>query len=174
MCGNLCNNNDKYQIPTISSAILSPFVSCGEKITDVRNGKSETKHFVLHKICGCIYPYQMTLLLGPPGCGRSLLMKIASGRISNEVACPQGVSVESDIRLNGVDIKSLRFPLGRIVDFVDQTDTCHAALLTVEETLRYAWQCTHNTIDYCPTESEKECGDAEVAHMLSILGLESC
>ena len=173
--GNSCNNNDndEYKISTISSAILSPFISCGENITDVGNGKSEIKHFVLHKICGYMYPHQMTLLLGPPGCGRSLLMKIASGRISNEVACPPGVCVESDIRLNGNDIKSALFPLGGIVDFVDQTDTGHATLLTVEETLRYAWQCTDNTASYCSTEIDKECGD-EVARMLSILGLDNC
>jgi ABC-type multidrug transport system ATPase subunit len=109
----------------------------------------------------------MTLLLGPPSSGRSLLMKLLSHRLTPSSTAS---SVEGQIVFNGDSIYGGRFFPGKVVDYVDQKEN-HAALLTVEETLRYAYKCT---TEYGNDGVDKEEVEVAVHNMLTILGLQNC
>ncbi len=97
-------------------------------------------------------------------------MKTLSGRISHQVACPPNVTIEGEIFLNNHNIHTLLDHVGCFVDYVDQTDSEHAPLLTEKETLCYAWQCTRST----GHPDDKDKCEADVAAMLAALGLQGC
>lgn len=60
-------------------------------------------------------------------------MKTLSGRLKSH-----NIHVEGDIAFNGDNINSKKFLVRKLVDYIEENDT-HAATLTVEETLKYAW-----------------------------------
>ncbi len=77
---------------------------------------------------------RMTLLLGPPGSGKSAFLQVLAGRMR-----PSGfLRVQGDLRYNGVSPKE--FNLARTAAYVHQFDA-HIAGLTVKETLTFARSC---------------------------------
>lgn len=77
-------------------------------------------------ITGRILPGKMTLLLGPPGSGKSLLLKALSGRL-RENSTTKAVGT---ILYNGCPKEDSRFLLQKLCDYIEQDDR-HAATLTV-------------------------------------------
>lgn len=61
-------------------------------------------------------------------------MKAISGRLR-----PREAKLEGDIYFNDDHVKSGKFIVAKVADYIEQSDT-HAPTLTVEETLKYAWQ----------------------------------
>ncbi len=154
------------RIATIGSELQS-LLLCGAMSTDVK-----TRLDALHCISGQLKPHRMTLLMGPPGCGRSLLMKLLSHRLTPNATAS---TVEGDIYYNGDNLYSGQFIPGKVVDYVDQKEN-HASLLTIEETLRYAWMCTtqHSVSSIGSIQVNNEEAEIAVQNMLTILGLHSC
>eukprot|EP01038_Epipyxis_sp_PR26KG_P010860 gene10860-14577_t len=116
----------KQVIPTVGSE-LQTFV-CG----------AGPKHRVdiLKGITGQIQPKRLTLLLGPPGSGKSSFLKALCGRLrkGNEI-------VDGEITYNNTKFEDGKFLIPKVADYCEQGDT-HDATLTVEETLEYAWRST--------------------------------
>jgi ABC-type multidrug transport system ATPase subunit len=79
----------------------------------------------------------MTLVLGPPGSGKSLFLKSLSGRVRSSNSC----TLEGEVTYNGETEKNGEFLLPKFVDYIEQKDS-HAATLTVAETMEFAWKCT--------------------------------
>ena len=167
-------------IPTVGSAVLSllesPFKLATKLVHDSSNDANDSspsasnRFDVLKDISGILKPKTMTLLLGPPGCGRSLLMKLLSHRVR---ATTTASHVEGDIRFHSDSLTAHQLSHidpGKIVDYVEQIEN-HAALLTVEETLRYSYMCS--TVDD-PTCHDPLKVDRAVDHILDALGLRSC
>lgn len=75
-----------------------------------------------------------TLLLGPPGAGKSVLLQLLAGHFKNTAFC----HITGDVKYNGKD-KS-EFVIQRTAGLVDQYDE-HIANLTVHETLDFATAC---------------------------------
>lgn len=75
-----------------------------------------------------------TLLVGPPGAGKSVLLQLLAGQFKNTAFC----HITGDVRYNGKD-KS-EFVIQRTAGLVDQYDE-HIANLTVHETLDFATAC---------------------------------
>ena len=75
-----------------------------------------------------------TLLLGPPGAGKSVLLQLLAGQFKNTAFC----HITGDVKYNGKD-KS-EFVIQRTAGLVDQYDE-HIANLTVHETLDFATAC---------------------------------
>ncbi len=49
--------------------------------------------------------------------------------------------MEGEVYYDGDNIKSEKFLVGKVADYVEQGDT-HEAVLTVAETILFAWKCT--------------------------------
>lgn len=75
-----------------------------------------------------------TLLVGPPGAGKSVLLQLLAGHFKNTAFC----HITGDVKYNGKD-KS-EFVIQRTAGLVDQYDE-HIANLTVHETLDFATAC---------------------------------
>ena len=77
---------------------------------------------------------RITLLLGPPGSGKSAFMQVLAGRMK----ASGFLRVSGDLRYNGVSPKD--FNIARTAAYVHQFDS-HIAGLTVHETLTFARAC---------------------------------
>ena len=75
-----------------------------------------------------------TLLVGPPGAGKSVFLQLLAGHFKNTAFC----RVTGDVKYNGKDKKD--FVIQRTAGLVDQYDE-HIANLTVHETLDFATAC---------------------------------
>lgn len=107
---------------------------------------------ILKNLTGRIATRKMTLLMGPPGCGKSSLLKALAGQL--HIGCNK---FEGALTYNGDSPDSGRFKLPKIVDYIDEKDQ-HAPTLyvipllssyqvsfrTVWETLEFAWLVSSN------------------------------
>lgn len=118
------------QISSVSSALRS-LLSC----FFCQTGSKEEVDILSH-LTGRIAPRKLTLLIGPPQSGKSVLLKALAGRLRPL----GGATLAGEVYYEGDNIKSGRFLPEKISDYVEQDDR-HEAVLTVEETLKFSWQC---------------------------------
>jgi energy-coupling factor transporter ATP-binding protein EcfA2 len=90
---------------------------------------------VLDNATGVLEPGRLTLLLGPPGSGKSLLQSALAGRLKPQKG---SLKVQGAVTYNGIDINTLES--GRIVGWVRQRDV-HLPKLSVLETTTFAMEC---------------------------------
>ncbi|KMZ69734.1 Pleiotropic drug resistance protein 6 [Zostera marina] len=94
---------------------------------------SERKRLsILNDISGIIRPSRMTLLLGPPSSGKTTLLMALAGRLEG------GLQTSGSVIYNGHKLSE--FVPQRTSFYVSQQD-CHAAEITVRETLEFSGQC---------------------------------
>lgn len=79
---------------------------------------------MLQGLTGALKPGRLTLLLGPPGSGKSLLLRALSGRLQGV----KDVHCQGSVRYNGHDALDLN--IQRTASYVEQNDL-HLPLLTV-------------------------------------------
>ncbi|GLC39280.1 hypothetical protein PLESTM_000878400, partial [Pleodorina starrii] len=115
---------------------------------------------------GCLPPGRMCLLLGPPGAGRSTLLKALAGQLvppahrrsatpSAAASCMAGggaaagdskplragrLLVHGSVSYNGLPADGSAFEVSRAASYVAQTEV-HLPELTVAETLTFAAEC---------------------------------
>lgn len=137
---------------------------------------SQKRYDILKDLNGRVAPFKMTLLLGPPGSGRSVFMKALSNRLTTSA------TLEGEVLFNGVHEKEGKFLVPKLVDYIEQGDY-HAATLSVEETLKYAWMCTtggHHSYAQAKDQDTKEILDrqdselAKIQNVMTLLGLRGC
>ena len=91
---------------------------------------------VLRGITGVIKPGRLTLVLGPPGSGKSSFLKCMAGKLYN---APGAATLTGQLMYNGREVKNLK-NLAAWVSYVRQTDE-HQSILTTRETLEFAFRC---------------------------------
>ncbi|XP_009765624.1 pleiotropic drug resistance protein 3 [Nicotiana sylvestris] len=84
---------------------------------------------ILNDVSGVIKPGRMTLLLGPPGCGKTSLLKALSGNLD------KSLKVSGEISYNGYKLEE--FVPQKTSAYVSQNDL-HIPEMTVRETLDYS------------------------------------
>ncbi|XP_038716809.1 LOW QUALITY PROTEIN: ABC transporter G family member 31-like [Tripterygium wilfordii] len=87
---------------------------------------------ILNNVNGVVKPGRMTLLLGPPGSGKSSLLLALAGKLD------KNLKKSRDITYNGHNLNE--FCVQRTSAYISQTDN-HIAELTVRETLDFAARC---------------------------------
>lgn len=66
-----------------------------------------------------------------------VLLKALCGRLRDS----GGAKLSGDVYYNGDNIKSDKFMVNKVADYIEQADM-HEPTLTVEETLQFAWLCS--------------------------------
>ncbi|KAM3377924.1 hypothetical protein P3S68_010337 [Capsicum galapagoense] len=84
---------------------------------------------IINDVSGVIKPGRMTLLLGPPGCGKTTLLKALSGNLD------KSLKVSGEISYNGY--KLAEFVPQKTSAYISQNDL-HFPEMTVRETLEYS------------------------------------
>ncbi|PRW60703.1 Pleiotropic drug resistance 1 [Chlorella sorokiniana] len=92
------------------------------------------KHTIIDNVNGILKPGRITLLLGTPGSGRSVLMKALSGRLRNEKALKV---TYDELSYNGLCIDSGDFVPERSAAYIEQLDE-HYGEMTVRETFQFS------------------------------------
>ncbi|KAI4306609.1 hypothetical protein L6164_029870 [Bauhinia variegata] len=87
---------------------------------------------ILNNISGVIKPGRMTLLLGPPGAGKTSLLLALAGKLDSNL------KKSGTITYNGHNLNE--FCVQRTAAYISQTDN-HTAEMTVRETLDFAARC---------------------------------
>ncbi|KAF0697660.1 Aste57867_11680 [Aphanomyces stellatus] len=132
-------------------------------ITSSRS-KAETK-FILKNINAIFKPGTMTLVLGPPGCGKTTLLKHLAGIL--------GVKGKEEllgsVTYNGC--KANQVDLSTLAAYVEQSDN-HFPTLTVKETFEFAHKCLVGKVDPADPLANNEQHMVDI--LISVLGLTEC
>ncbi|KAG2425086.1 hypothetical protein HXX76_013995 [Chlamydomonas incerta] len=116
-------------IPTVANVPLT-FM---RKLFGVHNEREAKPLTILNDLQGRLVPGRLTLLLGPPSCGKSSFMRALTGRLM-----PAQGQLTGDVRYNGHPLED--FNVRRTAGYVEQVDN-HNPNLTVRETLDFAHTC---------------------------------
>ncbi|KAK2646917.1 hypothetical protein Ddye_022112 [Dipteronia dyeriana] len=100
--------------------------------TSLFGSKQEAKLRIIKDVSGIIKPGRMTLLLGPPGCGKTTLLSALSGKLSHSL------KVSGDISYNGYRLEE--FVPQKTSAYISQYDL-HIPEITVRETLDFSARC---------------------------------
>jgi ABC-type multidrug transport system ATPase subunit/ABC-type multidrug transport system permease subunit len=126
---------------------------------------------LLKDVTGYIMPGTLTLIMGPPGCGKSTLIRLLAGRLTGP-----GTALDGSITYNGRNVRDIRCQ--RLAAMVSAQDI-HLPALTVRETLEFARDCTqaHRAKHYSDElkqimgEALKHGQDPKLEMNLSMVGL---
>ncbi|GLC42336.1 hypothetical protein PLESTM_001322300 [Pleodorina starrii] len=116
-------------VPTVANVPITAV----KTVLGLHRGRESRPLTILNGIQGKLQPGRLTLLLGPPSCGKSSFMRALTGRL-----IPAQGKVSGDIRYNGYSMD--QFNVLRTAAYVDQIDN-HNPNLTVRETLDFAHAC---------------------------------
>ncbi|KAK8671261.1 hypothetical protein V6N13_037860 [Hibiscus sabdariffa] len=112
-------------LPTLWNATKAAFSG----IANLLGSKQEAKISILKDVSGIIKPGRMTLLLGPPGCGKSTFLQALAGKLS------QTLQVSGEITYNGYRLDE--FNPQKTSTYISQYDL-HTPEMTVRETLDFS------------------------------------
>jgi len=87
---------------------------------------------VLHDVSGIVKPRRMTLLLGPPGSGKTSLLLALAGKLDKDL------KVSGKVTYNGHGMNE--FVPERTAAYISQHDL-HIGEMTVRETLQFSARC---------------------------------
>ena len=152
-------------IPTVPSALLGALARPAlAALALARPGAraAPTAPFRVLRARGALAPGSMTLLLSPPGHGKTALLRALAGRL------PAGAVADSAVRWGGrtrAELARARVNLALLATHVDQLD-CHLPFLTVRETAAFAVE----NLTAAGSEPERSAG----VHALAALSLVGC
>jgi ABC-type multidrug transport system ATPase subunit/ABC-type multidrug transport system permease subunit len=118
------------ELPTLANVIK---MSAAKLVAKTHVVKKQ----ILHEVSGVVEPGTMTLVLGQPGSGKSSLLKLLSGRLSQD----KNMEVNGQVTYSGAAQDELLKCLPQVVSYVSQNDK-HLPALTVKETLAFAHACS--------------------------------
>ncbi|CAH8362168.1 unnamed protein product [Eruca vesicaria subsp. sativa] len=124
-----CEVVEGKALPTLWNSLKHVFTGL-MKLSGVRT--REAKINILNDVSGIIDPGRLTLLLGPPGCGKTTLLKALSGNLD------KNLKVSGEISYNGQGLK--KFVPQKTSAYISQHDL-HISEMTVRETIDFSARC---------------------------------
>ncbi|XP_010515840.1 PREDICTED: ABC transporter G family member 37 isoform X2 [Camelina sativa] len=162
-----CEIVEGKALPTLwntAKRVISELV----KLTGAKS--HEAKISILNDVNGIIKPGRLTLLLGPPGCGKTTLLKALSGNLENNL------KFSGEISYNGYRLDE--FVPQKTSAYISQYDL-HIAEMTVRETVDFSARCqgvgSRTDIMMEVSKREKEKGiipDTEVDAYMKAISVE--
>ncbi|KAK7264776.1 hypothetical protein RJT34_32386 [Clitoria ternatea] len=156
-------------LPTLWNSFSSLFsgfmntISCNSQGAEIS---------ILNDVSGIIKPSRLTLLLGPPGCGKTTLLMALAGKLE------QSLKVSGEISYNGYNLDE--FVPQKTSAYISQYDL-HIPEMTVRETIDFSARCqgvgSRANLVAEITRREKEEGiipDPDIDTYMKILGLDIC
>ncbi|KAE9446714.1 hypothetical protein C3L33_21400, partial [Rhododendron williamsianum] len=116
-------------LPTLWNSLKSFVLDCA-KLPGLKS--QDAKITIIDDVNGIIKPGRMTLLLGPPGCGKTTLLKALSGNLD------KSLKVSGEVLYNGYKLEE--FVPQKTSTYVSQNDL-HIPEMTVRETLDFSARC---------------------------------
>ncbi|KAK4424493.1 Pleiotropic drug resistance protein 3 [Sesamum alatum] len=124
-----CQVVDGKPLPTLWNTLKSMLSG----ITRLPGLPSQDAHVhIIKDVNGIIRPGRITLLLGPPGCGKTTLLKALSGNLD------KSLKVTGEISYNGYKLEE--FVAQKTSAYISQHDV-HIPEMTVRETLDFSAHC---------------------------------
>ncbi|CAI9108681.1 OLC1v1008347C1 [Oldenlandia corymbosa var. corymbosa] len=135
-------------LPTLWNSFKSAVLDFTRLLPGFKSGISKIN--IIDGVSGIIKPGRMTLLLGPPGCGKTTLLKALSGNLSKSLKVllktrsamytvnNHSIIMYGDITYNGY--KMNEFVPQKTSAYISQYDL-HTGEMTVRETLDFSLQC---------------------------------
>lgn len=171
----LGNLNCPVDLVNVSVCVPTNEVPCSAidrlKNFACRNGPNRR---IIDSISTTFQPSRMCILIGPPQSGKSTLLRAIAGRLPGECIA------SGTVRINGIAMSELTAgQVCEVVGYVPPTDE-HVAVLTVEETINFAYECTmsrhfnktakiFNLPEYDPSTPKPK-----VLLLLQLFGLNAC
>ncbi|WVZ10429.1 hypothetical protein V8G54_014959 [Vigna mungo] len=127
---------------------------------------------ILNNVSGIVKPSRLTLLLGPPGCGKTTLLKALAGKLE------QSLKVSGEITYNGYKLDE--FVPQKTSAYISQYDL-HVPEMTVRETIDFSARCQGvgsraekitRLLQAISVEGQSE--NLQTEYVLKILGLDMC
>ncbi|XVE63469.1 hypothetical protein DITRI_Ditri07aG0023000 [Diplodiscus trichospermus] len=117
-------------LPTLWNTLQSILYYPAVKL--FRSKSNQANISIINNISGIIKPGRMTLLLGPPGCGKTSLLKALSGNLN------KSLKVSGEVSYNGYKLEA--FVPQKTSAYISQHDL-HIPEMTVRETLDFSARC---------------------------------
>uniref|UniRef100_A0A7N0UI28 ABC transporter domain-containing protein n=1 Tax=Kalanchoe fedtschenkoi TaxID=63787 RepID=A0A7N0UI28_KALFE len=124
-----CEVVEGKPLPTLWNTLVSK-LSVVRRITQCKPQKATIS--ILENVSGIIKPSRLTLLLGPPGCGKTTLLLALAGKLN------QSVKVTGNITYNGHRLDE--FVPQKTSAYISQYDL-HSPEMTVRETIDFSARC---------------------------------